>query len=122
MTRAVRREETTAARGARWITIAMVVVGLLNYGYALLLTRLLSVTAYSRFAAGQGLILWASTVAIVSVPWVLTQGTARARSNVERGDLIRFAMLASAGSGDVAGLRLATRPRSTVRHWRGGRW
>ena len=41
VTRAVRREEITAARGARWITIAMVVVGLLNYGYVLLLTRLL---------------------------------------------------------------------------------
>ena len=62
------------AHGARWITLAFVIVGLLNYGYALVLTRLLDVAAYSRFAAGQGLILWASTVATVCVPWVLAQG------------------------------------------------
>ena len=58
--------------------------GALNYAYALLLTHLLSVTAYSRFAAGQGLILWASTVATVSVPWVLAQALVRARSDAER--------------------------------------
>ena len=59
------RDGNERAHGARWITLAFVIVGLLNYGYALLLTRLLDVAAYSRFAAGQGLILWASTVATV---------------------------------------------------------
>ena len=80
----------------------MVIVGLLNYAYALLLTHLLSVTAYSRFAAGQGLILWASTVATVSVPWVLAQALVRARSDAERNSAIRFAKLAGAGSGVIA--------------------
>ncbi len=102
MTRAVRREETTAARGARWITIAMVVVGLLNYGYALLLTRLLDVAGYASFAGCQGLILWASTVATVSVPWVLAQALVRARSSEERTSAIRFAKMASVGGGAVA--------------------
>ena len=102
MTGAARRDESAAAHGARWITVAFVIVGLLNYGYSLMLTRLLDVAAYSRFAAGQGLILWASTVATVSVPWVLAQSMARARSDTERGAAIRFAMLASAGSGVVA--------------------
>ena len=77
-------------------------MGLLNYGYALLLTHLLNVTAYSRFAAGQGLILWASTVAVVSVPWVLAQALARARSDAERNSATRFAKLAGAGSGIIA--------------------
>jgi glycosyltransferase involved in cell wall biosynthesis/O-antigen/teichoic acid export membrane protein len=98
------REESVAASGARWITVAFVIVGLLNYAYALMLTRLLDVSAYSGFAAGAGLILWASTVATVSVPWVLAQGMARARSNPERWAAIRFSMLASAGSGFVAAL------------------
>lgn len=80
----------------------MVVVGLFNYGYAVLLTHLLNVAAYSRFAAGQGLILWASTVAIVSVPWVLAQALVRARSDAERYSAVRFAKLVSAGSGCVA--------------------
>jgi O-antigen/teichoic acid export membrane protein len=102
MTGAARRDESVAAHGARWITVAFVIVGLLNYGYSLMLTRLLDVAAYSRFAAGQGLILWAATVATVSVPWVLAQSMARARSNPERGAAIRFAMLASAGSGVIA--------------------
>ena len=55
----------------------MVGVGLSNYGYALLLTHLLNVTEYSRFAGGQGLILWATNVASVSVPWVLAQTLVR---------------------------------------------
>ena len=102
MTGTAGREESAAAQGARWIAIAMVVVGLLNYGYALLLTHLLNVTAYSRFAAGQGLILWASTVAVVSVPWVLTKTLVRAQSDEERNAGVRFAKLVSAGCGAAA--------------------
>jgi O-antigen/teichoic acid export membrane protein len=99
---ASRREETTAAHGARWMAAAMVGVGAFNYGYALLLTHLLNVSAYSTFAAGQGLILWATTVAIVSVPWVLAQAVVRARSEAERNSAVRFAKLMSAGGGFVA--------------------
>ncbi len=99
---ATRPDETAVAHGARWITLAFVIVGLLNYGYALLLTRLLDVAAYSRFAAGQGLILWASTVATVCVPWVLAQGLARARTETERHSVTRFAKLVSVTSGVAA--------------------
>ncbi len=80
----------------------MVGVGVSNYGYAVLLTHLLSVAAYSRFAAGQGLVLWASTVAMVSVPWVLAQALVRARSEAERSSAVRFSKLVSAGGGCVA--------------------
>jgi O-antigen/teichoic acid export membrane protein len=95
-------DETAVAHGARWITLGFVIVGLLNYGYALLLTRLLDVAAYSGFAAGQGLILWASTVATVCVPWVLAQGLARARTEPERHSVTRFAKLVSVVSGVTA--------------------
>jgi O-antigen/teichoic acid export membrane protein len=97
-----RKEESVAAQGARWITVAFVVVGMLNYAYSLMLTRLLDVSAYAGFAAGQGLILWASSVATVSVPWALAQGLARARSDAERDAALRFSMLASIGSGVLA--------------------
>jgi O-antigen/teichoic acid export membrane protein len=96
-----KREESIAASGARWMTVAFMMVGLLNYGYALTLTRFLDVAAYSRFAAGQGLILWASMVATVSVPLPLAQSLARAQSEEERGAAIRFSKLSGAGSGII---------------------
>ena len=104
MTEASKRPEAVAARGARWFTVALIIVGLLNYGYSLILTRLLNVGAYAGFAAAQSLILWATTLATVSVPWVLAQGMARARSDEERGAAVRFAKLASAGSGFVGAI------------------
>jgi O-antigen/teichoic acid export membrane protein len=84
------------------MAMAMIAVGAFNYGYALLLTHLLSVGAYSTFAAGQGLLLWASTMAVVSVPWVLAQALVRARSDAERHSAVRFAKLTSTGGGCIA--------------------
>jgi len=98
----VRDEATSVARSARWITIGMAFVGLSNYGYSLLLTHLINVGQYSVFAAGQGLILWATNIATISVPWVLAQALVRARSGEERDSAIRFAKLASGGSGLIA--------------------
>lgn len=97
-------DESSAAHGALWITVGTVSIGLSNYGYSLLLTHLLTVAEYSVFSAGQGLILWATNIATVSVPWVLAQALARARSERERNSAIRFAKLLSAGTGVVAGL------------------
>lgn len=102
MKSAARKDESAAAHGAQWITVAFVIVGLSNYAYALLLTRLLNVSAYAKFAAGQGLVLWTSTVAIVCVPWVLAQALARAQSESERRAAIQFAKLVSIGSGLIA--------------------
>jgi O-antigen/teichoic acid export membrane protein len=93
----------TAVHGARWYTAAALAVGVLNYGYALLLTRWLDVGSYARFVAGQWLLLSAVTVATVTVPWVLAQELARARSDAERGDAGRFAIITSIGGGLVAG-------------------
>ena len=104
MISAARREESVAAHGARWYIAATMALGFFNYLYALLLTHLLSVTSYSRFTAGQGLILWASTVATVGVPWMLAQALARARSDNERNSATRFAKLVSAGSGISAAI------------------
>ena len=94
----------SAARGALWVTVGTVSIGLSNYGYSLLLTHLLNVAEYSVFSAGQGLILWATNIATVSVPWVLAQALARAKSERERNSAIRFAKLMSGGTGMVAGI------------------
>jgi O-antigen/teichoic acid export membrane protein len=94
----------SAARGALWITVGTVSIGLSNYGYSLLLTHLLNVAEYSVFSAGQSLILWATNIATVSVPWVLAQALARAKSERERNSAIRFAKLMSGGTGIAAGI------------------
>ena len=107
MTSGGRREEAAVAHGARWVTAAFLLVGLLNYGYALVLTRLLTVPSYEAFSAGQGVLLWAATVAAVSVPWVLAQALARARTEAEAVAATRFTMLASAAAGLAAGLVVA---------------
>ena len=86
----------------------MVTVGLSNYGYALLLTHLLNVAEYSEFTAGQGLILWATTIATVSVPWVLAQALVRAKSDVEKNSATRFMKLTSAASGVIAAVVVGT--------------
>ncbi|MFE9773608.1 hypothetical protein ACFYOV_18445 [Streptomyces sp. NPDC005931] len=88
--------------GARWVTGAAVAVGVLNYGYALVLTHLLDVEAYAVFGAGQGLVLCASTVAFVGIPWVLAQALARAGSEAEGREAARFTALLGAGAGLVA--------------------
>jgi O-antigen/teichoic acid export membrane protein len=114
---ASRKDESVAAHGAQWITIAFAIVGLSNYAYALLLTRLLNVSAYAEFAAGQGLILWTSTIAIVCVPWVLAQALARSQSEAERRSAIQFAKIVSSGSGLIASVvaaAIATRFASPI--------
>jgi len=102
-TKRVTEEQQTVVHGALWVTVGMVAVGLSNYGYSLLLTHLLNVAEYSVFSAGQGLILWATNIAIVSVPWVLAQSVARAESERERNSAIRFSRLMSSGTGLIAG-------------------
>jgi O-antigen/teichoic acid export membrane protein len=102
VTHAIHPDESVAVRGARWFTVAFLVIGLLNYGYTLLMTRLLPVGDFTEFAAGQGVLLWAMAVATVSIPWVLAQALARAQSDAERSAAARFAMMAAAGGAAVA--------------------
>ncbi|MFG2640442.1 hypothetical protein ACGFYP_05645 [Streptomyces sp. NPDC048370] len=95
-------DEVVAVHGARWIATAAVTVGVVNYVYALALTRLLDVGSYATFAAGQGLIVCTAAVAVVTVPWMLAQALARARSDAERGEAIRFAVVTAIAGGVLA--------------------
>ncbi|MET7757407.1 hypothetical protein ABZT27_22285 [Streptomyces sp. NPDC005389] len=98
----VHQDEVTAVHGARWIATAVVVVGAVNYAYTLILTRLLDVSGYATFAAGQGLVVCTAAVAVVTVPWMLAQALARAGSDAERGEAVRFAMITAVVGGTVA--------------------
>ncbi|MBX9426964.1 lipopolysaccharide biosynthesis protein [Streptomyces lateritius] len=98
----VLQDEVTAVLGARWIATSVVVVGALNYAYTLVLTRLLDVSGYATFAAGQGLVVCTAAVAVVTVPWMLAQALARARSDAERGEAVRFAVVTAVVGGTVA--------------------
>ncbi|MEU0221759.1 hypothetical protein ABZ281_45095, partial [Streptomyces sp. NPDC006265] len=64
---ASRPDVVKAVHGARWFTAAALAVGAVNYGYALLLTRLLDVGCYARFVAGPWLLMSAATEATVTV-------------------------------------------------------
>ncbi|WP_328907901.1 hypothetical protein OG230_35610 [Streptomyces sp. NBC_00234] len=101
--RPARTDDVTAVHGARWITAGSLAVGVLNYGYALLLTRLLDADAYAVFAAGAGLVQCAATVAVVAIPWVLAQALVRATSQAERANAIRFAVVFAVAGGILAG-------------------
>ena len=114
-TKQVIQEQRTAVHGALWVTVGMVAAGLSNYGYSLLLIHLLNVTEYSVFSAGQGLILWATNIAIVSVPWVLAQSVARAKSERERNSAIRFSRLMSFGDWPHRRVRGRWHSHSTLR-------
>ncbi|MEV4940769.1 lipopolysaccharide biosynthesis protein [Streptomyces zaomyceticus] len=100
----VHRDEVTAIHGARWIATAVVVVGAVNYAYTLILTRLLDVSGYAVFAAGQGLVVCTAAVAVVTVPWMLAQALARAGSDAERSEAVRFAVLTAVVGGTVAAI------------------
>ncbi|MCX4986391.1 hypothetical protein [Streptomyces sp. NBC_00572] len=100
----VHQDEVTAVHGARWIATAVVVVGAVNYAYTLILTRLLDVSGYATFAAGQGLVVCTAAVAVVTVPWMLAQALARSGSNAERGEAVRFAMITAVVGGTVAAI------------------
>lgn len=86
--------------GSRWLMTSTVVIGVLNYGYALVLLRLLRAPDYTGYAAGQALLLAVGAVAQCAVPWVLAHELATARADrVRRRAAVSFAILANTVAG-----------------------
>jgi O-antigen/teichoic acid export membrane protein/polysaccharide pyruvyl transferase WcaK-like protein len=76
------------------LSLSVILVGAANFGYSVLLTWLLAVSGYAVFASAQALLLVAATVAVASVPWVLSQEIARARDDRTRtGRAVSFALV-----------------------------
>jgi O-antigen/teichoic acid export membrane protein len=70
--------------GSGWLFIATTAAGIVNYGYALILTHGLAPAAYAAFAAGQALLVVGAAVAGAGVPWVVARELARAPGDRER--------------------------------------
>ncbi|MFI7546850.1 PIG-L family deacetylase [Actinoplanes sp. NPDC049599] len=93
--------------GSRWLLLSTVAAGALNYGYALVLLRLLQAADYATFAAGQALLLAVGAMAQCAVPWVLAHELASARSDrLRRRAAVSFALLANTVAG-LAGALVA---------------
>lgn len=90
-------------RQSRWLAASGVVVGLVNYGYSLAMTRLLAPELFADFAAAQSLLLVCGTLATSSMPWVVARVLADpARSGDERRQAIWFSLVVNLAQGVVA--------------------
>ena len=105
-------------RGAGLLTTAQVVVGLGNYGYSLMLARLLAPKLFGNFAAAQGMVLVCGTLATASVPWVVAQVFATASGPAARRDVIWFSLVTNVLQGAVAAVVVvaARRARHPARY------
>jgi O-antigen/teichoic acid export membrane protein len=94
-------------RGASWLTVSTVLVGAVNYCYAMSLTWLLPPQVYSVFASGQALLLLCATASCASVPWVIARGIAGNRDPEVERSLFAFAGQLACGQAIVAALTVA---------------
>lgn len=90
------------AAGARWLTLATIGVGGLNYAYAFTLTRQLNPGAFAVYGGGQALLLAVGTVATSSVPWVLARALTDAADHEERRRAVAFALCLNLALGVLA--------------------
>jgi O-antigen/teichoic acid export membrane protein/polysaccharide pyruvyl transferase WcaK-like protein len=97
-------ETRSLRRGAGMLSLSVILVGAANFGYSVLLTWLLTVSGYAVFASAQALLLVAATVAVASVPWVLSQEITRAPDDPARtGRAVSFALVVGSVQAVVAG-------------------
>ena len=88
--------------GAGWLMIATTSAGVINYGYALVLTHGLAPAQYAAFAAGQALLMVRAAVSAAGIPWLLAREIARAPHDAEhRATVTTFAFWANALLGGV---------------------
>jgi glycosyltransferase involved in cell wall biosynthesis/O-antigen/teichoic acid export membrane protein len=86
--------DRTFLSGARWLTAATLFVGVSNYAFGLVMTHVLEVDGYAVFAAAQGLLLIAGTIAVASIPRMLARDLVRAGGDLaERRAVVWFASL-----------------------------
>jgi glycosyltransferase involved in cell wall biosynthesis/O-antigen/teichoic acid export membrane protein len=99
--------ELAIRRGAGWLTLSAVVVGAVNFVYALVLTWLLPVRDYPAFAGSQALLVVCGTAAAASVPWVLSRRIAQGSPPAERRDAITFAVVLTVVHGLASGIAVS---------------
>ncbi|WP_161952689.1 oligosaccharide flippase family protein [Actinoplanes sp. TFC3] len=72
------------AGGAGWLMLATTGSGVINYGYALILTHGLPPAQYTAFAAGQALLMVRAAISGAGIPWILAREIGRAPGDHER--------------------------------------
>ncbi len=94
--------ELAVRRSAGWLTLSAVVVGALNFLYAIVVAWLLPVHQYPVFAGGQALLVVCGTAASASVPWMLSQTLAQGSSPSKRQDAVTFSVVFTVAIGLLA--------------------
>lgn len=86
---ALRQAPATRREGAAgWLLIATTSAGIVNYGYALVLTHGLTPAQYAAFAAGQALLMVRATISGAGIPWLLARELGRAQHDPARRELV----------------------------------
>ncbi len=115
--------EGVVRHNAGWLSIAVVLVGLTNFLYALVLTWLLPARGYSTYVAAQGLLLVCGTAASASIPWVLTRRLAETQAPDAERRVVAFAVAVTGAQAFVAGILiglLASRFSDGATAWTSG--
>ncbi|AGL20811.1 lipopolysaccharide biosynthesis protein [Actinoplanes sp. N902-109] len=94
--------------GAGWLMLATTGSGVINYGYALVLTHGLAPAQYTAFAAGQALLVVRAAVSTAGIPWLLAREIGRHPGDHERhATATTFAFWANLALGLVLTLAVA---------------
>lgn len=99
--------KTMLKSGAIPLLAGAVLTGAFNYGYTLVLMRLLDPAGFAQVAAVSSLLLVAGTAASATIPWVLAREIANATSVGQRRRAVGFALTASLVAGLTAVVVLA---------------
>ncbi|AGZ45986.1 oligosaccharide flippase family protein [Actinoplanes friuliensis] len=102
MTAVLDSRTTRRGSGAGWLLIATTSAGVVNYGYALVLTHGLAPAQYAAFAAGQALLMVRATISGAGIPWILAREIGKAPHDHERHAIVTtFAFWANLAIGVV---------------------
>jgi O-antigen/teichoic acid export membrane protein len=95
-------------QGAGWLMLATTSAGVVNYGYALVLTHGLTPPQYAAFAAGQALLMVRATISGAGIPWILARELGRAPDDERRHAVVTtFAFWANIALGVLLTLLVA---------------
>lgn len=91
-------------RGAGWLSLATVAVSAANYGFSLVMARVLEPGSFVSFVAVQSLLLVVGTGVMAAVPWVVARHVALASRGGEDGprklgEYLSFGLSASVAQG-----------------------
>ncbi|GAB7192561.1 hypothetical protein NUM3379_32700 [Kineococcus sp. NUM-3379] len=91
-------------RQAALVSLVTVVVSAANYGFSLLVIRLLSAADYVQYASVQSLLLVLGTGCMAAVPWAVARHVALSHDPRAAGEALGFGLLASTAQGLVFAL------------------